>query len=115
MNDLKIAVDYMEDQLSKLLPKRINNTMLYHNIGILDTSYKTEVVTVITVFNPEIQALRDKFHVALNLRNLPEEYWMEYMKDVWMKDMSEILIKLIIGINANDLTQLKEELRRDFT
>ena len=113
-DERKKVLEFLKDQLSKLLPRRINNTMLYHDVKIGDCGYgHLGFKITITVYNTEILKLRDKFCVVFNpsyLNILPTEERERFITDCWIKVVSDFLVRLIIGINTEDLTQLKKEL-----
>lgn len=108
------VLEFLKDQVSKLFPRRINNTMLYHDVQISDCGFGCLGFKItITVYNTEILKLRDKFFVVFNssyLNLVPTEERERFITDCWIKNVSDFLVRLIIGINTEDLTQLKKEL-----
>lgn len=112
--EVKEVINILEKQLRKRLPKRINNTMLYYHIEeeafILHFGFQIKI----TLFNPEIQSLCEKFGIIFNSNQIsfiPAEKREEFINDMWMHTVSVFLINLIEGINAEDLTEFKEKLK----
>ena len=113
-NEVKEVMNILEEQLRKRIPKRINDTMLDYHIEeeafILHFGFKI----TITLFNPEIQSLCEKFGIifdSIHFSVIPAEKREEFINDMWMHTVSVFLINLIEGINAEDLTEFKEKLK----